>query len=375
MKKQTNKIPGYIKILGWLISLFAFAIGFWHTHLGLKEFRPLSWEYGSLIVAAIVLMVLIVSYERAVSGIKIAIVFWIICSTILFIFNLNSFYPSYLGRKLVKEEAIALSDSLELYKNKIDKIVGLTGTEYLQKLQFLDNKKENLLREIKSRGGFGPHATKELQEFNQLAGSNISPDRKLGKTEESRNEMVSFFKEKLEKAIKTYVIKSIGSKENEAQKLFDSSQELNENYAVYKLGLENAIKDNTAINIDSVKYHPQIVLMTDVVNELDKTSRMFNTVRGKDEFYLFNKDGENSQPRSQFIGTFEHTINSLIKRIDKKDTWGVIILCLFIDFLVPLAMFFLIREKIENSNSRTVYTSNASWWDKLMGRDDNNFNN
>ena len=37
------KVPGYIKILAWLISLSAFSIGFWHTHLGLKDMKPLSW--------------------------------------------------------------------------------------------------------------------------------------------------------------------------------------------------------------------------------------------------------------------------------------------------------------------------------------------
>ena len=58
-KEKVAPMPGYIKILAWLISLSAFAIGFWHTHLGLKEFKPLSWEYGSLVVSGLVLMVLI----------------------------------------------------------------------------------------------------------------------------------------------------------------------------------------------------------------------------------------------------------------------------------------------------------------------------
>lgn len=372
MKKKINKTPGYIKLLGWLIALFAFAIGFWHTHLGLKEFKPLSWEYGSLIVAAIVLMVIVVSYQRAVSGVKIAVAFWLICSSILFIFNLNSFYPSYLGRKLIKEEAISINDSLEVYKNNIDKIVGLTGKEYVQKLQNLNDKKISLLREIENRGGFGSYATEELRQFNLEAGSNISPERNVGKTEKERKELVNHFKKEMDKAIAAYVIKSLGGKEKEAKKLLETSQNFNANYSYYKQGLEEIISDNNDIKIDSVKHNPQIKLMISVVNELDRTARIFNTTRNNENFKLFNKAGENSHPRSQFIGSFEHTINSVLERIGKKDTIGVLLLCFFIDFLVPLAMFFLIREK-KVDNDKVTYDTSVSWWGKLLGKDNRKF--
>ena len=53
-------VPVWIQILGWLISLSAFAVGFWHAHLGLRQFQFLSSEYGSFVIAGLILMVLIV---------------------------------------------------------------------------------------------------------------------------------------------------------------------------------------------------------------------------------------------------------------------------------------------------------------------------
>ena len=52
------KQPKFIRIAGWLITLFAFAIGFWHTHLGLRSFEILSSSNGSLIASALILLVL-----------------------------------------------------------------------------------------------------------------------------------------------------------------------------------------------------------------------------------------------------------------------------------------------------------------------------
>ena len=49
----------------------------------------------------------------------------------------------------------------------------------------------------------------------------------------------------------------------------------------------------------------------------------------------------------KLILMFLHNIQEyhyLFQHINKIDTWGIIILCLFIDFLVPLGMFLMLKN-------------------------------
>ena len=148
---QKTTVPFHIQILGWLCSLSAFALGFWHTHHGLKAMKPLGSEYGSYIVAGLISMVLIIAYSRAVSGVgvKKALFFYLICAMLNFTFNTNSFYPTLLGRKLLKEETTALNDKLQNYSAKLDSIYATYGNNSdLPILSDLKTKKSALLSNI-----------------------------------------------------------------------------------------------------------------------------------------------------------------------------------------------------------------------------------
>jgi hypothetical protein len=48
----------------------------------------------------------------------------------------------------------------------------------------------------------------------------------------------------------------------------------------------------------------------------------------------------------------KYTILSIKERIREIDTWAIIILCLFIDLLVPLAIYLLLRKKDEDDGER-----------------------
>lgn len=122
MTAKTNKIPPIVKFGAWLLSLIAFVVGFWHSHLGLREMRPFESEYGSLLIAAIVLLLVLISYNIAINGRKIALAFYVIGGFVFFIFNLNYFYPSYLGRKLINEETNQINEVLTKQKNKLNSI-------------------------------------------------------------------------------------------------------------------------------------------------------------------------------------------------------------------------------------------------------------
>jgi hypothetical protein len=65
---NSNKISRIIKFSAWMLSFIVFLVGFWHSHLGLKEMRPFDSEYGSLIIAGIILLLILISYNLAVNG-------------------------------------------------------------------------------------------------------------------------------------------------------------------------------------------------------------------------------------------------------------------------------------------------------------------
>ena len=68
------------------------------------------------------------------------------------------------------------------------------------------------------------------------------------------------------------------------------------------------------------------------------TSKINNSSR-KDLFQPL----EEAQTRN--LGKIAHTLKSIKNRSDKTDTWAIIFLCLFIDLLVPLAIYVLLRKK------------------------------
>ena len=85
---KEKPIPGLVKYGAWLLSLIVFVVGFWHTHLGLKEMRPFGTEYGSIAIAMIILLLLLLTYYFAINGSKIALVFYVFCGLFFFTFNI-----------------------------------------------------------------------------------------------------------------------------------------------------------------------------------------------------------------------------------------------------------------------------------------------
>ncbi len=345
MKQST--VPFYVKIIGWFISLTAFALGFWHTHDGLRSMKPLGTEYGSFLVAGLISMVLVVAYSRAIKGVKIAFLFYILCAMFTFTFNLNSFYPTKLGRKLLKEETIALNDTLQNFASKLDFEQSKLGDLDLQTLNDIQGFKTTVLREIIARNGFGPIATNALNDFNIRAVSNISPDRDLGKDEIEKQKKYDFYVTEMDKAINNYIIRKLSNGDKIGISIIENNSKIQNLKNLYKDSLRLIIADNSSLKVDdSTRFHPQIRTLISMVNQMDAIVTSVNKTTGRKILDNLNKDNAtNSIPRSQFIGEFDHTLASVATRINRLDTWGVLFLVLFIDLIVPLAMYFLIRDK------------------------------
>jgi hypothetical protein len=349
MKKT---VPNYIKILGWIISFSAFTLGFWHTHLGLREFRALSSNYGSIVIALIIVLVLIVAYNRAINGVRSGMYFYLLCALFMFIFNLNSFYPSYLGRKLIKEEAIHLNDTLQSYNAKLTGMMAETYSDIFRDIEYLNQTKNSVLQEIMERGGFGTEATKRLNEFNAKAGTVISPDRDIKSTMPERENRRDYFESEMNAAIDNYIVKAATKTDKNAIQIYTASKKMDSLTKEYSPRLELIIKDNSRIDkIDSIRFFPEVITLSELVTNIDNIGKEVSTATTNKLTFpkLRNEEAQVPLPKTQELGRLAHTLNSAWERIGKLDTWGIIILCLFIDFVVPLAIFFLIRSDLSDA--------------------------
>ena len=336
METKKTKIPSEIRIAGLLLSLIAFAVGFWHTHLGLKEMRPFESDYGSIIIATIILLLLLISYFFAVSGKKVALVFYLICAAFFIVFNLNYFYPSYLGRQLVKEEAIELNMTLQSFSNKLN----LIDKSNIAKVSELHSLQEKIYDEIKRQSGFGPRATDYLRQFNDITKGSLKANIRIGQTQEEREEIALAYNKLLEKEIENYVIKQMadGNAEN-ANKLYQGIIALDTLNKYYSPLLKEIIADDSRVPFESLKTHPQITILQNMVTDLDDATIKINEASNQQIFPKLN------EAKTRNLGRIAHTLSSIKERINHIDTWAMILLCLFIDLIVPLAIYILIRQK------------------------------
>jgi hypothetical protein len=348
-KKQET--PQIVKIGAWLLSLIVFAVGFWHTHLGLKEMRPFGSEYGSIAIAAIVLLLLLLTYYFAISGSKIALIFYVFCGLFFFTFNLNYFYPSYLGRQLLKEEATALNDTLQEYSNRVASQQYEAGFENKSKeitdYENLKTKKKQIVTEIRDFSGWGPESSSSLQDFNKISKQYGFPIKQFSNAGTMTREELSKIYDSYLNGIIQQVLQSLmvntknGSVQNTLSFLKGASEldSLQINYT--PILKESIIPDNSEIELDEVKRHPQIDILQRLVTGInDATSKINNATKAKS--YKFSVL-EESQSRT--LGRIANTFKSVKKRIDKVDTWTIIFICLFIDLLVPLAIYVLLKKK------------------------------
>lgn len=344
----TKKTPPIVQIGAWLLSLIVFIVGFWHTHLGLKEMRPFGSEYGSIAIAGIILLLLLITYWFAVNGKKIALIFYIICGLFFFIFNLNYFYPAYMARQLVKEEAIALNDTLQKFTNKSQSYI---KPETIKELNELTNLKKQLVDEVKYQTGWGSRATDYLNKFNQIIKGNQKPNLTLGKNQEERDIISSRYEKLLDEQIQSYVTSKIAV--GNSLVISQGINELKSAQQKYTDTLKRIIEDDHEIQLDSLIYlrqkganHPQIQILQNLVTDLDNATKKINE-GSKKNIYPILKEAE-----TRNLGRIKHTLNSIKKRFTETDTLGIILVCLFIDLLVPLAIYFLLK-KDENEEEDT----------------------
>lgn len=345
---KTKKIPPIVQIGAWLLSLIVFAVGFWHTHLGMKEMRPFGSENGSIAIAGIILLLLLITYWYAINGKKLALIFYIICGLFFFVFNLNYFYPAYMARELVKEEAIAMNDTLQKYTNKSQ---GYIKPETIKELNELTTLKKQIVDEVKFQTGWGSRASDYLDKFNRIIKGNQKPNLVLGRTLKEREVIAERYEKLLDEQIQAYTTNNLTV--GNSLVIAKGINELKSIQQKYTEPLKKIIEDDREIPLEALiklrqkgKNHPQIQTLQNLVTDIDNATKKINE-GSKKNIYPILKEAE-----TRNLGRIKHTLNSVKKRIKETDTLGIIFICLFIDLLVPLAIFFLLK-KDENEEEET----------------------
>ena len=346
-----NNIPPIIKIGAWLLSLIVFAVGFWHTHLGLKEMKPFGSEWGGLAIAGIVLLLILITYWYAVNGKKTAIVFYILGGLIFFVCNLNYFYPAYLAREIVKTEATVLNDTLQKYANRSKSLQNDAGfenkTKELTDYQNLELLQKKLVQEIKNFSGWGPESSKTFKSFNRISKDYGFPIERYSNAGDRTQLQLSkiyddYLSEIMQDVLAALMVDSKDGGVQNALSVIKGVSELESLQNKYTSILKDSIiPDNSEITLQEVKTHPQISILQNLITGINAATSKVNAGT-KSDSYKFIQLEESS---SRTLGRIANTFKSIKDRINKVDTWAIIILCLFIDLIVPLAIYLLIKKK------------------------------
>ncbi|MDR1544555.1 MAG: hypothetical protein LBS50_09170 [Prevotellaceae bacterium] len=370
--EEEGKKSKLLVVIFWLSALGCFAFGYYNTVLGLRTFKAFSSnDLGSWFLALIPLVMVFGGYLASVQGRRKMLYIYLAGEILFFVFNLTYLYPQYLGRTLVHEETKALKDSVSVYQGKLDKIASKGDSYSLAKLQRLREFQSNLLTEIKDRNGFGQYATEQLKNFNELAGTSYTPERYVGKTSEERQKYYNDWKEKTDVGIRNFIVQLNGN-DKSAEKLVTAKYEVDDIVSTYSQPLEIILEDNSDVSIEheAVANNPQIALLKELTTKLDKVANDVNSVKQPAPFNLIVTGKETiAFPKTQKLGTFEHTIISVKERLNKLDTWGVIIICFFFDLLGPFLFYFYLRNEDDYEYGSDEGAFDRPWWKRLFGID------
>jgi len=352
MEKQ-KKIPPVVKIGSWVLCLIVFAVGFWHTHLGLKEMRPFGTEFGSIAIAAIVLLLLLITYYFAVSGNKTALIFYIFCGLFFFTFNMNYFYPSYLARKLVREDASTLNDTLQSYSNKSKRLLTTIGfsdnDNSLRDYNTLELLKNSVVDEVRGLGGVGERTKGYLKKFNEIiTNHNIPTVTLMGNASTKASDLANYYEGMMSGRMRTLLENSTseGSDIGDAKNFIFGVAILDSLQRKYTPILKDSIiPDNSQIELEKIKDNTQIITLQKLATGIDEACFKINEASKKRSNSKKNDFALVGEIKSQNLGRIAHTVSSVKERINKIDTWAIIFICLFIDLLVPLAIYLLLERK------------------------------
>jgi len=90
-----------------------------------------------------------------------------------------------------------------------------------------------------------------------------------------------------------------------------------------------------------VQTHPQINILQKLVTGINEATSKINSATKSDSF----KFQVAEEPQSPNLGRIAFTFQSINERNAKVETWVIIFLCLFVNLILPLSIYLLLRKK------------------------------
>ena len=343
---SSKKTPPIVQIGAWVLALFVFAVGFWHTHLGLKEMKPFGSEWGGLVIASIVLLLLLITYWFAVNGRKMALIFYVLCGVIFLVCNLNYFYPAYMARTLLQEDASALKDTIDNYAN-----VNVFSNKAYANHEKLVSYKQEYFNQIRGNNGQGVKALDALKEFNAILIESGCAQVSSFDTRAVSDEQLGIWEQRFDGAIEEFDKKNVGEGILDAVAVIDAKSTMDSLKRFAIPALSEIAKDESSIKLDSVKFHPQVKYIKSVFFRLKSAVIQFN--KGSKKNILAELD-EKKNLHVDELERIQNTFITIGERINQISTWAIIILCLFIDLVVPLAIYLLLRKTGDEPEDKSL---------------------
>ena len=373
--EEERKKSNLLVVIFWLSTLGCFAFGYYNTVEAFRTYGAFGIDnpIGNWLIALIPLVMVFGGYLASVQGRRKMLWLYLAGEIIFFAANLTYLYPQKLGRTLVNEEAQMLKDSVTVYQGKIDNIASKGDSYSLKRLGQLKDFQTNLLNEIKDRDGFGEKATKELQSFNEVAGSNLSPEppRHRGFTQEDRDKLYQKWKGLTDDKIKEFIVK-LGGDDKMAEKLGNAVFEMKEIATAYNQVLDYILEDKSKVIIseEAIANNPQIARLEEIAGKLDKVALDVNSVKQPAPFNkIINTEKGIAFPKTKKLGDMDFAFISAIDRINKLDTWIVIILCFFFDLLGPFLFYFYLRRDDYEFGYSDDGAFDRPWYKRWFGID------
>jgi hypothetical protein len=330
-------------------ATICFLIGWFHTGQGLANYRVLGTEYGGFVLATGVLCIMILAYNKAIKGSLVGLGFYLLCAIITFICNLNSFYPNYRANALIREELrehrTNLGELRESIKSEFQDVQLNALAESVR------SKSKQLQAQCRQRG-FGPLTEEVLKSIEAELGRRITRLR-LGTNQAEWDSCA----ERYEVIIEDELMAKL--KENRYSEKLEDIRHAEEYYVLYSQKIDDTLADRTELKRvpDYVEglvkgYRDSCKKATSLI----ASERKEQTAPASASNELPLCDQAYASPNVE-MGTFSHTFKSIWATRGDGGTWTVILIALFIDFLMPLALYLLVRTESNSARSEDFWTA------------------
>ena len=330
-------------------ATICFLIGWFHTGQGLANYRVLGTEYGGFVLATGVLCIMVLAYNKAIKGSLVGLGFYLLCAIITFICNLNSFYPNYRANSLIREE-------LREHRTNLGELRESIKTQF-QDVQLnaladsVRSKSKQLQAQCRQRG-FGPLTEEALKSIEAELGRRITRLR-LGTTQVEWERCAEQYEVIIEDELKAKL------RENRYLDKLEDIRYAEDYYVLYSGKIDATLADRT-----------ELKRVPDYVEELVKGYRdscrkatALIASEGKGQAKPANASDETplcdqayASPNVE-LGTFSHTFKSIWATRGDGGTWTVVLISLFLDFLMPLALYLLVRSESRSAMSDDFWTT------------------